>query len=80
MAFHQVGKVVAVACGGTYATDHQLAIIGRYTRNLFLAFDADEAGDAVTNNTAKIAKSMGFKVAYLTTTRGKDPAEVLLSK
>ena len=79
-AFHQVGKTMAVACGGTYATDHQLAIIARYTKNLALAFDADDAGDGVTDQTTILAKKMGFKVAHLETERGKDPAEVLLSK
>jgi DNA primase len=80
MAFHQVGKKMAVAAGGTYATDHQLALIGRYTNKVFLAFDADEAGDGVTNRTTATAKSMGFEVAYITMKRGEDPAEHLLGK
>jgi len=80
MAFHQIGKTMAIACGGTYATQHQLALIGRYTKNLALAFDADEAGDGVTDKTTALAKSMGFRVAHLETERGKDPAEAILSK
>jgi DNA primase len=80
MAFHQVGQTMAVACGGTHATQYQLALIGRYTMNLVLAFDADDAGDGVTDQTTALAKKMGFKVARLDTERGKDPAEVLLSK
>lgn len=80
MAFHQVGKRMAVAAGGTYATKHQLALIGRYTNNIFLAFDADEAGDGVTGRTTQAAKEMGFNVAYITMGRGEDPAERLLGK
>jgi len=79
MAFHQIGKDMAIACGGTYATAHQLALIGRYTKNLALAFDADDAGDGVTGQTTILARSMGFRVALLETVRGKDPAEVILS-
>lgn len=78
MAFHQSGKKQAVACGGTYATNYQLAIIARYTKNIFLAFDADEAGDGVTAKTLTLATSMGFKVRLLSMERGKDPAETLL--
>lgn len=78
MAFHQVGYKSAIACGGTYATRHQLALIGRYTRNIYLSFDSDEAGDAVTSRTSELAKDMGFRVGYLDIERGKDPAEVLL--
>lgn len=78
MAFHQVGYKSAVACGGTYATRQQLALIGRYTRNIYLSFDSDEAGDAVTSRTTDLAKAMGFRVGFLTIERGKDPAEVLL--
>jgi len=78
MAFRQVGKHNAVACGGTYATKQQLALIGRYTRNIYLAFDSDEAGDGVTLRTTDLAKSMGFRVGFLEIERGKDPAEALL--
>lgn len=78
IAFHQSGKPQAVACGGTYATAAQLSLIGRYTRNIILAFDADDAGDSVTSKTAQLASNMGFKIRYLEMERGKDPAEVLL--
>lgn len=78
MAFHQSGKPQAVACGGTYATSHQLALIARYTKNLILAFDADDAGDGATSKTFNLARSMGFTVRLLQLKRGKDPAEALL--
>ena len=80
MAFHQIGKQMAVAAGGTYATKHQLALIGRYTNNIFLAFDADDAGDGVTGRTTQAAKEMGFNIAHLTMGRGEDPAEHILGK
>lgn len=78
MAFRQLGHKMAVACGGTYATKHQLAIIGRYTRNLYLAFDSDEAGEGVTVRTDDLARSMGFNVGFIEIEEGKDPAEALL--
>lgn len=78
MAFHQTGSSMAVACGGTYATKHQLALIARYTSKIYLAFDADEAGDGVTQNTTTFAKEMGLKVGNINIPRGKDPADVLL--
>ncbi len=78
MAFHQVGVKMAVACGGTHATKQQLAQISRYTSNIYLAFDADEAGDSVTASTYISAKDMGLKVGKMSIPRGKDPADVLL--
>jgi DNA primase len=78
MAFHQTGHKMAVACGGTYATKQQLSMIGRYTNKLYLSFDADEAGDGVTNRTSDLARSMGFRVGFIDMERGKDPAEALL--
>lgn len=80
MAFHQAGIKIAVACGGTHATSSQLAQIARYTNNIYLAFDADSAGDAVTNSTYNLLKSMGLKAGFINLPRGKDPADVLLSK
>lgn len=80
MAFHQVGHTMAIACGGTYATKHQLAQIAHYTSNIYLAFDADEAGDGVTQNTRAFAKEMGLKVGDIKIPRGKDPADVLLKE
>jgi len=80
MAFHQTGTLFAVACGGTYATKVQLAQIARYTSNIYLAFDADDAGDGVTQNTYVFAKEMGLKVGRINIPRGKDPADVLLNQ
>lgn len=80
MAFRQAGHTMAIACGGTYATKHQLAQIARYTSNIYLAFDADEAGDGVTENTRAFAKEMGLKVGNIKIPRGKDPADVLLKQ
>jgi len=80
MAFHQVGIKFAVACGGTYATKFQIAQIARYTSNIYLAFDADEAGDGVTQSTRGFAQEMGLKVGDIKIPRGKDPADVLLNQ
>jgi len=79
MAFHQCGITIAVACGGTHATKHQIAQIARYTNNIYLAFDSDTAGEAVTNNTYRLIKEMGLNVGKIDIPQGKDPAEVLLS-
>lgn len=78
MAFRQTGHTAAVACGGTYATSHQLAMIARYTKKLYLAFDSDEAGEGVTMRTNDLARSMGFSVGFIEIEQGKDPAEALL--
>lgn len=78
MAFHQVGFTEAVAIGGTYASKTQLSKVARYTDNVYLAFDADDAGAEVTNRTVDLANSMGLNVKTLPIPEGKDPAEHLL--
>lgn len=80
MAFYQSGIKIAVAAGGTHATSHQLAQIARYTQNIYLAFDSDAAGDAVTQNTYRLIKEMGLNAGKIDIPRGKDPAEVLLNR
>lgn len=80
MAFYQSGTKIAVACGGTHTTESQLAQIARFTRNIYLAFDSDSAGDSVTENTYSLAKNMGLRVGRIEIPAGKDPADVLLNK
>ena len=79
LAFHQVGTEHAVACMGTYATQRQLLMIGRYSKNLFLIFDGDDAGEGATHRTEKLALEMGFSVNKVALPAGKDPAEVFLT-
>jgi len=76
MMSHQAGVKNTIACSGSAFSIEQLKIIKRYTNNLFLAFDSDEAGSKATKKTIDlaIAQSMNVKIIIL---KHKDPADLI---
>ncbi|TSC92384.1 MAG: DNA primase [Candidatus Berkelbacteria bacterium Licking1014_85] len=64
---HQSGVKNIIASSGTAFTDDHLRIILRYTDNIVLAFDADEAGKkaALTVIQMALEKEMNIKVVVL---------------
>ncbi len=62
-----------VASLGTALTSAQLSLLGRYTRDAFLIFDADESGQKATQRSLELflQEGMAVKVASLPT--GFDP-------
>ncbi len=77
LALHQAGFVEAVATCGTALTEAHLARLSRYTRELILLYDADEAGQAAVQRALLPALQAGFFVRVLTLPDGKDPDEFL---
>jgi DNA primase len=75
LALHQVGLGAAVASMGTALTTPQLKELRRLTRNLFLCFDADAAGEAATLRGMELAVGEGFAVRVVTLPPGLDPAD-----
>ncbi len=68
----------ALATSGTAFTESQLKIISRYTKNLFLCFDMDEAGQMASERIIPQALAMDFKINILSLPQGKDLADFLL--
>ncbi len=77
VACHQAGYTNTVAISGTALTPEHCKILGRMSKNIILALDADEAGLKAAGRSAIIALADGFdtKVAHLPD--GQDPADVL---
>lgn len=73
---HQAGVKNVVASSGTALTETHLIIIGRYTKNLAMAFDSDIAGDTATKRSIDLALKQDFNVRVLPM-KDKDPAEVV---
>lgn len=63
---HQAGATNVVASSGTALTDGHLKIIKRYTNNLNICFDADNAGQMATERGIDLALEHGMNVNILT--------------
>ena len=74
---HQAGVKNAVAtCGTAFSQDHS-RILTRYTDKIFLAFDADSAGDSALKKSIGIAMTNGLSVSVVSIPFGKDTADAV---
>jgi DNA primase len=80
LALHQSGIINVVASMGTALTEQQLKEISRFTRNVFLAFDADTAGQAAMLRALELAKKHNLFVRVVQIPQGQDPAELVLGE
>ncbi len=79
IALHQAGFDNAIAGLGTALTTEQAHLIARYTKEVVIAYDADEAGQKATARAIQLLRSVGLLVKVLSITGGKDPDEYLRS-
>ncbi len=77
IALHQAGFTNAVACLGTALTAEQARLMKRYTDEVVLSYDSDEAGQKATKRAMQIFSSTGMKVRVLQLRGGKDPDEII---
>lgn len=79
IACHQAGVANVVATLGTSLTDEHVRLLGRYTQNVVLSFDADEAGVRAALRAAALfaGASGGFTLRILTLPPGEDPDSLL---
>jgi len=73
ISLHQAGIKNVVASSGTALTQIQLDLLGRYSKNLFLVFDADEAGQKATSRAIELGLLKGFDLKIVTLPDGEDP-------
>ncbi len=67
----------AVATMGTALTDEHVSVIGRFTKNVVLAFDSDSAGINAAMKSAPVFEQAGFRVRILNMPKGEDPDSLL---
>ena len=77
IALHQAGFQNAIACLGTALTSEQAHIISRYTKEVVLCYDSDEAGQKATQRALGIFRSTGIKTRVVTMVGGKDADEII---
>lgn len=77
IALHQAGFTNSVACLGTALTVEQARLVSRYSEEVILSYDSDEAGQKATRRAIEIFSSTGLKIRVLKLTGGKDPDEII---
>lgn len=77
IALHAAGFENAVAGLGTAFGDEQARILKKYSENVTLCYDSDEAGQKATVRTIPILEKAGLTVRMLRLPEGKDPDEFI---
>ena len=77
VALHQYGFDNAVASLGTSLTEDQAALLTRYTEQVVLLYDGDEAGQRAAQRAIPILEKAGIQVKVLRMKDAKDPDEFL---
>lgn len=77
VALHQYGFDCAVASLGTSLTEEHAALLARYTQQVILIYDGDEAGQNATQRAIPMLEKAGLQVKVLKMREAKDPDEFL---
>ena len=74
---HQAGVKNVIAVSGTALTLEQIKLLKRWTKNIALAFDFDQAGIGAAVRSMEIASSLGMNIKAIKIPQGKDPDECI---
>ncbi len=77
VTLHQYGFDNAVASLGTSLTDEQVTLLSRYTEQVVLTYDGDEAGQRAAQRAIPMLEKAGIQVKVLQMKDAKDPDEFL---
>lgn len=80
MMLHQNGVENVVATSGTALTPEQIRMIRRYTENIVLIFDSDEAGTKASLRAVDLILEEGINVHILPMPQGDDPDSFIRRK
>ncbi len=80
ISLYQAGVRNVAASLGTALTENQAALIKRYTKNVVLSYDADEAGQNAAMRGIDILYEADCRARVLKVTDGKDPDEFIKTK
>ena len=75
VSLYQNGVTNVVATLGTALTENQCNLLSRYTKNVILSYDADEAGRNAALRGIEVIRSAGLNARVLHVTDCKDPDE-----
>ncbi len=79
IACHEAGMKNVIAASGTALTEEQIKLIKRFTNNIAIAFDSDNAGQEAAKRGIDVALSAGLniKVISIPEGQGKDADECI---
>lgn len=77
ISLHQAGFENAVAALGTAFTDEQAKLLSRYTKEIVLIMDSDEAGQKAARRAGNVLQSTGINIRVVLLPDGKDPDEFI---
>ncbi|OGH86582.1 MAG: DNA primase [Candidatus Magasanikbacteria bacterium RIFOXYC12_FULL_33_11] len=79
IACHQAGMTNVVATSGTALTSEQIKLLKRYSNNISMAFDSDNAGEKAARRGIELAIAQGVnvKIIQIPEGAGKDPDECI---
>lgn len=77
IALHQYGFDCAVASLGTSLTQEHATLLSRYTEQIVLIYDGDEAGQRAAQRAIPMLEKAGLQVKVLRMKDAKDPDEFL---
>ena len=77
ISMHQYGFDCAVASLGTSLTQEQAGMLSKYTRQMVLCYDGDQAGQNAAGRAISILEQTGISVRVLRMQGAKDPDEFL---
>jgi len=77
VTLHQFGFDNAVASLGTSLTEEQVTLLSKYTEQVVLTYDGDEAGQRAAKRAIPMLEQAGIKVKVLQVKDAKDPDEFL---
>jgi DNA primase len=80
LALFQGGFKNTVAVSGTALTESHAKVLRRYTRNIYLSFDADKPGEKASLRSVSTLIRSGLTPYIITLKSGKDPDEVVMDE
>jgi len=73
ISLFQAGVKNVVAVSGTALTEDQVVLLSRYTKNIVLLFDADNAGIKASMRSIEILLKKDFEIKIVALPKGEDP-------
>lgn len=77
IALYSIGFKNVIAIKGTALTEDQVNLLSRFTQNISLCFDQDQAGYEATKRSLKELEKKGFSIYTIVITNGKDADEAI---